>query len=94
MRFEKAPKKEVWRGRGRPPRAVPAQVARMAEDTYRTGEVGVITVEADEEEELKELTGYLNSYATSKGRRMRIQREGDVVRFEMVDVAKRRKVSA
>ena len=94
MRFETAPKKEVWRGRGRPPRFVPPEVAQMADATYRTGKVGILTISSDEEAELEELTGYLNSYARAKGRRMRIQRDRDVVRFELVDVVKRRKVSA
>lgn len=93
MQIETAPKKEVWRGRGRPRQEVPSQVMALADKTYRTGQVQVVTIAADEEEELKELLSLLNSYATSVGRRMRIQREGDTVRFEMVDVVKRRKVA-
>lgn len=94
MRIETAPKKEVWRGRGRPRREVPPIVKHEADRTYRTGQVGVITVRPDEEEELKELLGYLRSYANSLGRRMVIQREEDVVRFEMVDVQKRKAKAA
>jgi hypothetical protein len=94
MRFEEAPKKDVWRGRGRPRREVPDQVKDMADSTYRTGNVGVVHVEADEEEELRELVGYLNSYAGSLGRRMRVQREDDTVRFEMVDIKPRKKAAA
>lgn len=94
MRIESAPKKEVWRGRGRPARVVPPIVKHEADRTYKTGQVGIIHVAADEEEELKELLGYLNSYATSLGRRMRVQRDDDVVRFEMVDVQRRKKVAA
>lgn len=94
MRFETAPKKNVWRGRGRPRREIPAEVIAMADATYRTGEVGIVTIAADEEEELRELTGYLNSYATGRGLRMRVQREDDVVRFEMVDIKPRKKVAA
>lgn len=94
MRFESAPKKDVWRGRGRPRREVPDQVAQMADATYRTGNVGVVTITADEEDELRELVGYLNSYAGSLGHRMRVQREDDTVRFEMVDIKPRKKAAA
>jgi hypothetical protein len=54
-----------------------------------------VTIAADEEAELTELKGLLNSYATSLGRRMRFQRDGDVLKFEMVDVQRRKaKVAA
>jgi hypothetical protein len=92
--FETASKSEVWRGRGRPRRQVPVQVQTMADKTYRTGQVGIVTVDDDEEDELRELLGFLNSYATSLGRRIRVQREENVVRFEMVDIIKRKKIPA
>jgi hypothetical protein len=94
MRIESAPKKEVWRGRGRPRREIPREVRHFADSTYKTGNVQVVTIEAGEEEELKELIGYCNSYANSLGRRMRVQRDGDVVRFEMVDIQKRKAKAA
>lgn len=86
MEVSFAPKSEVWRGRGHPRREVPEAVRMMADRTYRTGQVGEVTVNADEETEIIELRRLLISYAKSKGRRMRIQREGDTFRFEMVDV--------
>lgn len=94
MRFETAPKKDVWRGRGRPRREVPPLVMKMADETYRSGNVGVLTVSADEETELKEMQGYLNSYAASLGKRIRYQRTGDRVAFAMVDIQRRKKAAA
>lgn len=94
MRFESAPKRDVWRGRGRPRREVPPQVKDMADSTYRTGNVYVVTITADEEDDLRDLVSYLNSYAGSLGRRMRVQREDDTVRFEMVDIKPRKKANA
>lgn len=61
----------------------------MADRTYRTGKVGQVTVEASEEEEANELIRLLKSYAKSRGNRMRIQRDDDQLRFEMVDVERR-----
>lgn len=90
MLIETAPKTDVWRGRGRPRRQVPAEVRAFADSTYKTGNVKVVRIEAGEEDELAELTGLLNSYAASLGRRMRIQRDDDSVRFEMVDRTKRK----
>lgn len=94
MRIETVPKAEAWRGRGRPRREIPPEIRQAADRTYRTGNVQVATVASDEEGELRELLSLLNSYATSLGRKIRWQREGDVVRFEMVDVQKRKKVTA
>lgn len=88
-----APKREVWRGRGAPRKQVPDQVKQLADSTYRTGKVGNVVVGSDEEEEAKELAGLLTSYANSLGRRMRIQREDDVMRFEMVDRVTRKRAA-
>lgn len=88
-----APKREVWRGRGAPRKQVPDQVKQLADATYRSGKVGNVVVGSDEEEEAKELAGLLTSYANSLGRRMRIQREDDVMRFEMVDRVPRKKAA-
>jgi hypothetical protein len=84
------PKREVWRGRGAPRKDVPDEVKRLADATYRTGKVGTVVICADEEEEAKELVGYLNSYANSLDRRMRIQRQDDTILFELVDRAPRK----
>ena len=94
MHIATASKKEVWRGRGRPRRVIPPEVRAFADSTYRTGNVKVVTIEAGEEEEMKELVSLLTSYAVSLGRRMRVQREDDTFRFEMVDVKPRKKAAA
>lgn len=84
----------AWRRRGRPPREVPAQVAQLAQQTYRTGKCAVVTVEPDEEEEATELMNILTSYARSLGKRCNFQRDGDILRFEMVDRKTTRKATA
>ncbi len=94
MHMQTVPKNEAWRGRGRPRREIPPEIRAAADRTYRTGHVQVVTITADEEEELRELLSLLNSYATSLGRRIRHQRVGDEVRFEMVDVVKRKRAAA
>lgn len=91
MELQLVPKQEVWRGRGAPRKQVPAEIKQAADATYRTGQCGHVTVEEGEEVEAKELIGLLTSYANSLGRRMRVQRQDDVIRFEMVDRAKRAK---
>lgn len=90
MVIETAKRSEVWKGRGRPRRVIPPEVRAFADSTYKTGLVKVVRIDAGEESELVELVGLLTSYATSLGRRMRVQRDDDVVRFEMVDKAKRK----
>jgi len=94
VHIETVPKKDTWKGRGRPRREIPAAVKALADRTYRTGHIQVLTIEPDEESELSELKTLLNSYASSRGLRMRFQREGDVLRFEMADVAKRKAKTA
>lgn len=80
-----APKNAVWRGPGHPRRQIPPQVMEMADRTYRTGQVGMVEIESDEEEEATELVRLLKSYAKARGCRMRIQRDDSVLRFEMCD---------
>lgn len=86
MKVDFAPRAEVWRGRGHPRRQIPEEVRDMADATYRTGKVGRVTIDADDEEDAAELVRLLRSYAKSLGRRMRIQRDDDQLRFELVDV--------
>lgn len=81
---------QAWRTRGRPPRPIPEEVAQAAELTYRTGKCYVVAIDPDEEEEAKELESLLTAYAGRKGKRMRFQREDDVLRFEMVDIKRRK----
>lgn len=57
----------------------------MADRTYRTGDVAVVTVGADDEEEAAELVRLLRSYAKGRGLIMRVQRDDDELRFEMAD---------
>lgn len=57
--------------------------------TYRTGKCYVVAIDPDEEEEARELESLLTAYAGRKNKRMRFQREGDVLRFEMVDIKRR-----
>lgn len=89
MQVTFSPKAEVWRGRGHPRRHVPQEVRDMADRTYRSGKVGRVTVNPAEEEEAAELIRLLKSYAKSLGRRMRIQRDDDELRFELVDVERK-----
>lgn len=76
---------KVWRGRGAPRKTIPAQIAQLADATYGTGQVGIANVADGEEDQAKELVSLLTSYANRQGKRMRVQREGNVIRFEMVD---------
>lgn len=78
-------KQDVWRGRGHPRREIPEQVRRMADATYGTGKVGRVEFGADDEEDITELVRLLKAYARHQGRRMRIQRDEDEIRFEMTD---------
>lgn len=90
MQVTFAPKSEVWRGRGHPRRSIPAAVQEMASATYKTGRVGTVTIGPEDEEDAIELRRLLISYAKSLGRRMRIQRDDDQLRFEMVDKGERK----
>lgn len=85
MEVAYAQKDRAWRGRGHPRRTIPQEVAAMADRTYGTGHVGVVTIGADDEEDATELVRLLRSYAKSLGRIMRIQRDDDVIRFELAD---------
>lgn len=85
---------EVWRNRGRPPRPIPEIVRQAADESFRTGKCGTIMVDPEEEEEAKELMSLLTAYAKRQGKRMRFQREDDLLAFRMVAVAKRKKGSA
>lgn len=85
MNVTMEPKAEHWRGRGAPRKHVPPQIKQLADATYRTGNIGRAEITADEEEEARELTSLLRSYANGRGLRMRIQRDDDVILFEMVD---------
>lgn len=89
MQMELVDRSQAWRNRGRPPRPIPEEVAQAAEMTYRTGKCYVVAIDADEEEEIRELESLLTAYAGRKGKRMRFQREDDVLRFEMVDIKRR-----
>jgi hypothetical protein len=89
-----APKREVWRGRGAPRKQVPDEIKELANATYRSGKVGTVVVAPDEEDDAKELAGLLTSYANSLGRKMRIQRQDDVMLFELVDKPTPRKKAA
>jgi hypothetical protein len=91
MELQLVPKQEVWRGRGAPRKQVPDEIKHAADATYKTGKVGNVVIASDEEEEAKELIGLLTSYANSLGKRMRVQRQDDTIRFEMVDRVKRAK---
>lgn len=90
MNVSLAPKEEHWRGRGHPRRTIPPEIQKLADGTYKTGRVGIVTVGPDDEEDVAELRRLLVSYAKSKGRRMRIQRDDDAFRFEMVDTGTRK----
>ncbi len=79
----------AWRGRGRPRRVIPPQVAELARATYKTGNVGQAVITDGEEEEARELASLLTAYAEYQGKRMRIQYEGQIMRWEMVDKGKR-----
>lgn len=57
----------------------------MADLTYNTGNVGIVSIGADDEEDAAELVRLLRSYAKSLGRIMRIQRDEDELRFELAD---------
>jgi hypothetical protein len=94
MEFALQPKREAWRGRGKPRLDVPPQVQAMADRTYRTGEIGRVTYGPDDEGEARELMRLLNSYANSLGRRMRFQHDEGELRFEMADRNARKKVTA
>lgn len=76
---------KVWRGRGKPRKVIPPEIQKLADDTYNTGRVGVATVGEGEQEKARELVSLLRSYANSKGKRMRIQEEGNTIRWRMVD---------
>lgn len=91
MQLTLKPKAEsTWRGRGRPPRAVPPHIAAEIERAYRRQEIGEVWMEdEDTEEEVRELISILNAYARSKGKRMVIQQDDGVLRFEMKDRGKK-----
>lgn len=85
---------EVWRGRGRPPRPIPDIIRQAADESYRTGKCGTVEVAPDEEDEARELSSLLTAYAKRQGKRMRFQRDGDLLAFRMVAVNRRKKVVA
>lgn len=57
----------------------------MADRTYGTGNVAVVSIGADDEEDAAELVRLLRSYAKSRDLIMRVQRDDDELRFEMAD---------
>lgn len=89
MEVTTVPRAEGWRGRGRPRREIPPQVAELARQTYKTGNIGQAVIADGEEDQARELASLLTAYAEYQGRRMRIQYDGNVMRWEMVDKRKR-----
>lgn len=55
--------------------------------TYRTGNVGCISLTDDDldESQIKELINQLRAGARHQGRRLRLQSDDHAIRFEMVD---------
>jgi hypothetical protein len=94
MRLSIVKKETVWRGRGRPPRQIPDEVKELADATYRTGNVGQVHIEPEDEEDAVELQRLLRSYAKQRGLQLNLQRDEDELRFEMVDRPVRKKVAA
>lgn len=85
MKVEIRTKAEVWRGRGKPRRTIPDEVRTIADATYKTGNVARVEIGPGEADDAAELVTLLRAYARHLGRRVRIQREGSILRFELVD---------
>lgn len=81
-----------WRGRGAPRREVSDRVMQLLAATYRTGNVGTINLFDDDldENQIRELLLQLKAGARHQGRRLRVQYDESVIRFEMVDQAQRK----
>jgi hypothetical protein len=89
----KEPSAAGWRGRGHPRREVPTEVREMADRTYSTGKVASVSYTSDEQSDVGELRRILNSYARSRGLRVRTQDNvnddgSGVFHFRMVGTAK------
>lgn len=85
MKVEILPKADVWRGRGKPRREIPENVRDIANSTYKTGNVATVEIGPGEDDDATELIKMLRAYARHLGRRIRIQRSGNTLRFELVD---------
>lgn len=84
MELAFVPKDESgWRSRGAPRRQVPPQIIDMLKHTGRTGEVGVIHTDGDTEEEVKEVLAALRAGGRQLGRRVRIQQDEQLIRFQL-----------
>lgn len=82
----KAPEESGWRGPGQPRRVIPDDVKAAADTSYTENKVGIVQLGADDtRDDVAELCRLLNAYAASLGRRMRLQRDGNVLRFWHVD---------
>ncbi len=100
MELDLKPKREVWRKRGRQPMELPEEVYELLKRTYRTGEVGIITFDPDDPDdiaEMEDLLSKLRSGANRQEKRLRVQNteyDQGIVRYEMCDKAKPRGRSA
>lgn len=96
MELELKPKREVWRKRGRQPMELPQVILDLLTKTYKTGEVGVISFDPTDEEdvaEMEDLLSKLRSGANRQEKRLRVQNteyDQGIVRYEMCDKAKPR----
>lgn len=72
-----------WKPRGRPAAPVPPEILDVLEKTLDTGKVGVVDTRGDSPEDVAHLKQTLRRGARLLGRRVRLQEEQGVVRFEL-----------
>ena len=74
-----------WRGRGAPRKHVPDNILQVLQHARDTGEVGIVTVQDETEDEIKDLQRVLVAGDRHIGRRVRVQydRAESVVRFRV-----------
>jgi hypothetical protein len=85
MDVQYVPRGEGWRGRGRPPRRVPAELMDMLRHTYRQGDQAVIPTAGHPQQEIDEVCALLRRGAIDLGLRLRLQTSETAILFYVKD---------
>lgn len=91
MEVQLRPEQEAWATRGRPTEPIPDNVKTVLERTYRTGEVGEVTLTSDQvRTEMATFLTFARRYATQTHRTLqtqprKIQPTTTQVKFRLID---------